>query len=374
MNRNITTLLRRRTCRYFGTAIKYNDTGAPTAVLKQESFGALAKASADEVSIKFLAAPVNPSDLNMIEGVYGVTPKLPAVGGNEGVAVVTDVGANVKGLVAGDWVIPYRSGFGTWRTDAVAKENELVKIANDIPAAYAATLSVNPATAFRLLSDFEDLKPGDVIMQNGANSMVGLCVIQMAREKGIKTINIVRSDRPDAEKMTRLLSNLGGDINVLDTQVNTSVMKEIMNDLPPCRLALNCVGGEIAAEMMRCLGVGGTMVTYGGMSKRPITVPVDLLTYKQLKLKGFWMAAWYEENGLGAKTSMIADLVAIVRSKKLTLFHELHDFDDFDHALRRSQEPFRLRKVVLNMAHHDRFKEHDAKTDKDYGIFETYVM
>ena len=126
--------------------------------------------------------------------------------------------------------------------------------------------------------------------------------------------------------------------------------------------------------MLRSLAVGGTLVTYGGMSKRPINVPVDLMAYKQLKLKGFWMAAWYEKNGLAAKTSMIADLVTMVRDKKLTLFHELHDFDDFDHALRKSQEPFRLRKVVLNMDHPDRFKEHDTKTDNDYGIFDTYVM
>ena len=48
-----------------------------------------------------------------------------------------------------------------------------------------------------MLRDFEKLKPGDVIIQNGANSMVGLSVIQMAREMGVKTINIVRSDRFD---------------------------------------------------------------------------------------------------------------------------------------------------------------------------------
>lgn len=68
----------------------------------------------------------------------------------------------------------------------------MFKVPNDIPEAYAATLSVNPSTAYRLLADFESLSPGDVIIQNGANSMVGLAVIQMAREKGIKTINVIR--------------------------------------------------------------------------------------------------------------------------------------------------------------------------------------
>jgi len=71
----------------------------------------------------------------------------------------------------------------------------LQKIDNDIPVPYAATLGVNPCTAYRMLKDFVQLKPGDVVMQNGANSMVGLAVIQLAREMGLKTINIVRSDR-----------------------------------------------------------------------------------------------------------------------------------------------------------------------------------
>ena len=346
-------------------------------MLKAEPIGATPPAhvaEANGVSVRFLAAPINPSDLNMVEGVYGVSAKLPAVGGNEGVAVVTGVGSGVTKLAVGDWVIPFRSGFGTWRTHAVTTEAELVKVANDIPAAYAATLSVNPATAYRLLRDFAALKPGDVVMQNGANSMVGLSVVQMAREMGVKTVNIVRSDRPDAENAVRLLANLGGDVNVLDTQVITHVFRDVLADLQPCRLALNCVGGEGATDMLRCLAPGGTLVTYGGMSKRPVTVPVDLLAYRQLKIDGFWMAAWYEANGADAKATMMADLARMVRTKKLTLFYELHDFDDFTHALRRAEQPFRMRKVVLNIDAPDRLKEHDAKLDKEYDIFETSVM
>lgn len=76
-----------------------------------------------------------------------------------------------------------------------ADASNLVKVPKDIPAAYAATLSVNPATAYRLLADFEKLVPGDVIIQNGANSMVGLAIIQLARERGIKTINVIRADK-----------------------------------------------------------------------------------------------------------------------------------------------------------------------------------
>jgi trans-2-enoyl-CoA reductase len=59
-----------------------------------------------------LAAPINPADLNMIEGVYGVKPKLPAIGGNEGVGTIIGVGSAVKGLSVNDNVIPATPGLG----------------------------------------------------------------------------------------------------------------------------------------------------------------------------------------------------------------------------------------------------------------------
>ena len=58
-----------------------------------------------------------------------------------------------------------------------------------------ATMAVNPATAYRMLRDFVDLKPGDFWIQNGANSGAGEAAIQLGREWGLKSINIIR-DKP----------------------------------------------------------------------------------------------------------------------------------------------------------------------------------
>lgn len=69
--------------------------------------------SDDAVRVRFLASPINPSDLNQIEGSYPVKPaKLPAVGGNEGVARVEKVGRAVTGLETGDLVVPAASALG----------------------------------------------------------------------------------------------------------------------------------------------------------------------------------------------------------------------------------------------------------------------
>jgi len=354
--------------RTLATAVSYESTGSPEEVLKLGSVPTAAMGSGD-VSIKMLAAPLNTSDFNMIEGTYGIKAKLPAVGGNEGVGVVTKVGAGVTDLKVNDWVIPASPGFGTWRDEGVAPAKNFIKVPNDIPVPYAATIAVNPCTAYRLLRDFGSLKPGDVIMQNGANSMVGLAVIQMAREMGVKTVNIIRSDRPDAENTLRLLANYGGDVNVPDSYVGTPAFKEILSDIAPCKLAFNCVGGNSVLDMARSLPKGATIVTYGGMSKKAVELPGDILTSKALNLEGFWMSEWNNNATSEARTAMLADIATMIKSDKLSFLYEMHDFDDFDYAMKQSFEPFGLRKVVLNMNYGDRMKEHDALDDSEYEAF-----
>lgn len=73
----------------------------------------LAQIKDNQVLVKMVMAPINPSDINMIEGVYPIRPNLPAVGGNEGVGQIVQVGKNVKNLAVNDMVIPGRPGFGT---------------------------------------------------------------------------------------------------------------------------------------------------------------------------------------------------------------------------------------------------------------------
>lgn len=180
--------------------------------------------------------------------------------------------------------------------------------------------------------------------------------------------------RPEAERSLRLLTNLGGDINVFDTYLNSANFNDIIKELPPIKLALNCVGGEVATDLARVLAPGGTMVTYGGMSKEPLAIPYELLAYKQLKLRGFWIANWYETHSQEQASVMLNDIAAQVREKRLNFMFRLHDLDDFDYALAKATEPFHERKVVLNLNYPDRMKEHDARNPSDYDVFDGPVV
>ncbi|CAM8937075.1 unnamed protein product [Rhodiola kirilowii] len=77
----------------------------------------------NDVCVKMLAAPINPSDINRIESVYPVRPQVPAVGGYEGVGEVHAVGSAVKNLTPGDGVIPSPPSSGTWQTFVVKEQS-----------------------------------------------------------------------------------------------------------------------------------------------------------------------------------------------------------------------------------------------------------
>uniref|UniRef100_A0A8C8CQH9 Enoyl-[acyl-carrier-protein] reductase, mitochondrial n=1 Tax=Oncorhynchus tshawytscha TaxID=74940 RepID=A0A8C8CQH9_ONCTS len=267
-------------------ALLYRNHGEPSQVVQLESME-LPSVGAKSVLVNLLAAPVNPSHINMIQGTYAILPDLPAVGGNEGVAQV----------------IPRDAGLGTWRTAAVIAEDDVISLPNDIPLFSAATLGVNPCTAFRMLSDFEELKPGDTVIQNA---------IAAARE--IQTINVVR-DRPDLTQLIDRLKAMGAN----------HVIKE---------------------ETLR--RVGGPMVTYGGMTKQPITVPVSALIFKNVQ--GFWVTQWKitHSRDEGFLQGLLDELCFLIRQGKLTApaCSEV-GLQDFRQALDTAMQPFTSAKQVL---------------------------
>uniref|UniRef100_A0A7N8WVC9 Enoyl-[acyl-carrier-protein] reductase, mitochondrial n=1 Tax=Mastacembelus armatus TaxID=205130 RepID=A0A7N8WVC9_9TELE len=304
-----------------------------------------------DVRVKMLAAPINPSDINMIQGTYAILPDLPAVGGNEGVAQVVEVGHQVKSLKIGDWVIQRDPGLGTWRTEAVLAEDHVISLLNDIPLLSAATVGVNPCTALRMLSDFEDLQPGDSVIQNAANSGVGQAVIQIAAAKGINTINVVR-DRPEFPHLSDRLKGIGATYVIKEEALRRPDIEDLFKTCPKPKLALNGVGGKSATELLRHLQTGGSMVTYGGMSKQPVTIPVSALIFKDVKVRGFWITQWKKDHSHDARAfrSMVDELCSLIRQGKLTApaCTEV-GLQDYRKALDTAMQPFTSAKQILIM-------------------------
>jgi trans-2-enoyl-CoA reductase len=260
--------------------------------------------------IRALAAPINPADINQIQGVYPSkppftsflgTPQPSAVGGNEGCFEVLSHGSSIKSVQKGDWVIMKSTGFGTWRTHSLAEEKDVLKISNKegLTPIQVSTVSVNPCTAYRMLRDFETLRDGDWFIQNGANSGVGRAAIQLGNLWGLNSINVIRDRLEPAETealKTELLS-LGATKVVTENELMAQGFGDQVNEWTnggrrPVKLGLNCVGGKPTSALIKCLGESGHLVTYGGMSKQPLQLPTGLLIFKDIKFSGFWVSRW----------------------------------------------------------------------------------
>ncbi len=268
--------------------LQFSNFGDPATELEcVESETPLPTPASGQVRLRVRFSPIHPSDINLIQGTYGIRPELPAIPGGEASAIVDAIADDVTGLQLGDAVI-LRTRIGAWRDFAIVDAADCFRLPAGIDLAQASMLLINPATAWRMLSDFEDLQPGDWLLQNAANSAVGRSVIQLARARGVRTLNLVR--RPE---LIDELRTVGADAVLIDSgdrELGRQVA-EITGDRPP-RLALNAVGGDSALRLMDWLAPSGVHVTYGAMGLRPLKVPNRFLIFKNLQLRGFWLTEW----------------------------------------------------------------------------------
>jgi mitochondrial enoyl-[acyl-carrier protein] reductase / trans-2-enoyl-CoA reductase len=295
----------------------------------------------DEVIVKMAAAPINPADLNAIEGKYPIRPTLPATPGMEGAGIVVEAGSAARNLKLGALVIlPH--GLGTWREAGAVAAEKLVQIPAGIEPIQAAMLKVNPITAWRMLHDFVSLQPGDWLIQNAANSAAGRCAIQIARELGYRSVNIVRR----AELVEELRAE-GGDVVLVDGE---SVRDDVAaaTQRAPIRLALNAVGGENALRMAKTLAPEATMVTYGAMSLQPMCIPNGMLIFKNLRFTGFWVNKWYDGATAEQRTKTFTPLFEMAQRGRLrTKVEKTYPLSDARDAVAHAAQGKRGGKIVF---------------------------
>lgn len=310
------------------TAWVFEKFGRCQDVLKLKEFSHK-KPEEGQVSLELVCTPVNVADLSTIAGAYPLRPTPPAVPGIEGLFKVKEVGASVSALSPGDLVIPHKPTFGTWTTAAVAPAETLTKVSPKLQPEYAASMAISPSTALRLVEDFVDLQEGDVVIQNCASGMVGQTVMQICNRRGIKTINIVEPIDEDAlSLLVERMKGFGGDLVVPSNYVLTSEFRKLISDMPKPKLALDGAGGPSATELARLLGKGGTMVSYGAMSRKPIQIPSSLMIFKDLNLRGFWLHDWLQRASEEERQGMYNQLTSFFLDHKVKLFIERVKFRD----------------------------------------------
>lgn len=320
---------------------QYQSRGpVPQDVIEPVAFGK-PELKSGEVLIELLAAPINPSDVLTLTGAYGILPPLPAVGGNEGVGKVVEHGPDVSQPAIGQTVL-LPTGSGTWATHLVAQASGLVPLPNQADPQQLSLITINPPTAALLLSDFVDLQPGDWVVQNAANSSVGNYLIQLAKKRGLKTVNVVRR-----EALIQPLKDMGADVVVVDSDELASEVKDA-TDGAAIRLGVDAVGGAATAHVGECLAAGATLVNYGVMSGKSCRIPATVLVFKDITVRGFWLAKWFRTASKEDQGALYGQLTQMIAQGELkTAIHETYSVKDIKKAVTVANQGGRSGKVLV---------------------------
>ena len=129
----------------------------------------------NQVLIKMLASPCNPSDISFIQGRYGVQKPLPATPGFEATGMVIKTGSNshAKSLL-GKRVSCFTQldKYGTWSEEFIALAIDCIPVIDELPDEQAACLSINPLTAMALFDEILKYDMDSVIVNTAESQVV----------------------------------------------------------------------------------------------------------------------------------------------------------------------------------------------------------
>ncbi|MDH6622906.1 NADPH:quinone reductase-like Zn-dependent oxidoreductase [Streptomyces sp. LBL] len=260
-------------------AIQITQFGKPEDVVRVVDLQEPNAPGAGEVKVAVEFSPLNLHDLKVVRGELG-RPPLPLVLGSEGVGRVVEAGPGVDTLAAGDLVVlPLLAG--AWRERLLLPADGLFRLPEG-SVEQLSMLGINPPTAGLILSEYADLRPGDWIVQNAANSGVGRSLIALAKARGFRTINFVRDESVFAE-----LTAAGADIVRLD---GATAVEEVRTAIGDARvgLAVDSVGGDAPARLLDLLSEGGALVSYASATGQPMSVDALTLIGKRATVHGFF--------------------------------------------------------------------------------------
>jgi NADPH:quinone reductase-like Zn-dependent oxidoreductase len=315
--------------------------GEPTDVLSIEDLP-MPEPGPGQVLIRMRVRPINPSDLFMIRGRYGVSPKLPSTPGFEGAGVIAAIGEGVTGFEIDQQVVPLESN-GTWQEFALADATAVLPIPPGLSDTQAAMILVNPTTAWLLLEDALGVQKGEWVLQNAANSAVGRFVIQLCRRQGYRTINIVR--RP--ELRDELLA-LGADQVIVETEEDVIERINELTNGKGVRHAIDSVAGTSGSQLSQCLGEDGTLIVFGAISQQPLTIDPGQILFRNNTIRGWWLVQWLRTAGQEKTAQLFNTLLPLIADGTLHVpVAAEYDLADIQQAIAAAEGSERNGKVVL---------------------------
>lgn len=327
-----------------------------------------------QVRVRMLMSPVNPSDLNFLHGTYhqalqriiwnqdendtstvffdpdrqAPCPIPPYSLGGEGVGIVDATGSGLLARRLRGKRVAIAGGppNGTWQEYTMVDAKRAIALPPTIPDEQGAMFFINPVTAYVMVREVLRVPRDNWLLITAAGSALGKSVVRMGKLYGFKTLCVVRSDSNSEE-----LLKLGADA-VVETE-RQDLYREVFRATggQGVNFAIDCVGGELAAQVVRCLGLDGHLLLYGTLANSPMQLPIRDLMMPVAHISGFLLPNWMLQQ------SPLKLLSVLRQVKRLTIagmfateVSDVYPLDQVTRAVTAALQPGRTGKVMLRIA------------------------
>lgn len=297
----------------------------------------------DEIVVRMILSPINPSDLIPIRGAYKHRIQLPAVPGYEGVGVVEAVGSSVTASLLGKRVLPLR-GEGTWQQYVKTKANLAIRVPAEIDNETASQMYINPMTAWLICAEELRLKSDDVLIVNACGSAIGRIFAQFSKVFGYRLIAVVRND-----SHTQELYSLGA-WAVIDTSKELLVHRvlELTCEMG-VTAGIDSIGGQDGHDLIECIRPGGTVLNIGLMSGTQLNWARIHQKHSNIRVKPYWLRRWIEGISDVRWHETFGDVFQLVIDGELTIQAPRTRFSlrEYEKAIIETQQSGHIGKVIL---------------------------
>jgi len=239
-----------------------------------------------QVLVRIAASPINPSDLMMLKGAYGITTEPPLVPGLEGAGTVVAAGRGAMARYMMGRRVACTAAGGMWAEYIVVPADRCVPLPANVSLGAGAMSAVNPLTAIALVSEARRRGHRSVI-STAAGGQLGRMIRKRAEQKGLMVINIVRK----AEQVAALQAE-GADHVLNETAADFDAQLADLCKTLRCRMAFDAVGGQMTFRLLEALRPGCEVLVYGGLAERPVALHTGTMIFKEAKIEGFWLSKW----------------------------------------------------------------------------------
>ncbi len=273
-----------------------------------------------EVKIAVHAAGLNFPDTLMVAGKYQVKPPFPFSPGMECAGVVMAVGDEVTEVKPGDRVMA-TPGNGGMAEEVIAPADSVFRIPDRMSFEQAAGFPVTYGTVYYALVDRAQLKPGEVLLVNGAAGGVGSNAVEIGKILGAKIIATAGS----SEKL-EVAKRLGADEGINYSKESIKDRMKALTNGRGADVIFDPVGGDVFDESLRSIAMDGRLLVIGFASGRIPAVPANVVLLKNCAVVGvYWegfakrypkknrenfeaMFRWFEEGKLKPAASKLYPL------------------------------------------------------------------